>query len=272
MRKIFLFLQLAIPLFTIAQISDSAKREVKLEGAINFRDIGGYETKDGRYVKWGKIYRSAALNKLTEADIRKLQSLALARIADFRGPYEVKTAPDKMPTGVMRISLPAGSENIGDSAYMRKIAQQMRNDSFILQFYTKTTPFKARYKPLFQELLTLNKDSSLLFHCTAGKDRTGIAAALVLYALGVDETTIMQDYTATNYYRAAENEKAVNGMINAYGIDSTTARNMMAAKPGYLQATFTSIKNQYGSIDRYLKKEMGLNKKKLEKLRQLYLD
>jgi protein-tyrosine phosphatase len=272
MKKYLLLLLLFAPLLIVAQIADSSKRQVKLEGAINFRDIGGYTTKDGKHVKWGKIYRSAALSKLTDNDLQKLQNLSLACVADFRGPYEVKAAPDRLPAGTMLISLPAGSEKIGDSNYMKTWTQQLRNDSSLIKFYSTLGPFKARYKPLFDQLLTLNKDSALLFHCTAGKDRTGIAAALVLYALGVDEKTIMQDYLATNYYRAIENERAITGMIKGYGIDEKTARNMMAAREDYLQATFTSIKNQYGTIDIYLEKEMGLNKERMKRLRELYLD
>jgi len=273
MKRIFsLLLGICFFITVKAQIADSAKREIKLEGAINFRDIGGYATKDGRHVKWGKIYRSASLNKLTDDDLKKLQNLSLAYIADFRGPYEVQAAPDRVPANVTRISLPAGSETIGDSNYMKYMIQQMKKDSSLVTFYSTLSPFKERYKPVFDEMLHLDKDSAMLFHCTAGKDRTGIAAALILYSLGVDEKTIMQDYLATNYYRAAENEKAIGGMVKLYGLDESVARNMMAAKESYLEATFAAIKNQYGSVDNYLDKEMGLDKKKIKKIRALYLN
>lgn len=261
-----------LPLFLSAQIADSTKREVKLEGAINFRDIGGYETKDGKHVKWGKIYRSAALDKLTDHDLLTLHDKHLAVIADFRGPFEVKAAPDKLPVGANRISLPAGSEQIGDSNYAKVMMKQMANDSSLIGFYSDTHPFKDRYKPMFDDLLALDKDSALLFHCTAGKDRTGIAAALVLYALGVDEKNIMQDYLATNYYRTAENERVIAGMVKLYGLDEKMARNMMAAREDYLNATFTALTKQYGSIDAFLVKEMKLDKKKIKKLKQLYLE
>jgi protein-tyrosine phosphatase len=272
MKNYVLALIVIVPLSSMAQIADSSRREIKLEGVVNFRDLGGYATKDGRHVKWGKIYRSASLNRLTDADVKKLQGLSLARVADFRGPYEVAVAPDKLPSGALRISLPAGSENVGDSNYMRNMMRQVRNDSFMIAFYGVITPFKERYKPLFRELLTLNKDSSLLFHCTAGKDRTGIAAALVLYALGVNERTIMDDYLATNYYRSVENEKMINTMVKAYAIDEVRARNLMSAREDYLEATFASIKSKYGSLDNFLKTEMGLNRKKIKQLRRLYLD
>lgn len=269
----FAALLLTIQLHVSAQVADSAMREVKLQGAVNFRDIGGYATKDGKHVQWGRIYRSAALNHLTDADLDTLQKRAIAWIGDFRGPYEVKTAPDKIPAGATRVSLPAGSENIGDSTYMKTFVQQMNaGDSSLISFYSVTMPFKDRYKPLFDELLTLPKDSALLYHCTAGKDRTGIATALVLYTLGVDEQTIQADYLASNYYRAAENERSINGMVKMYGISETAARSMMGVKSEYLNATFAAIKQQYGSIDKFLQKELGLDKAKITKLRKLYLN
>ncbi len=273
MKLISFGLLLLLPFAGMSQIADSAKREIKLQGAINFRDVGGYTTTDGRHVKWGKIYRSATLDKLTSEDLKKIQNLSVNYVADFRGPYEVKQAPDKLPQGLTRVSLPAGSENIGDSNYMKSIMKNMAlGDSFIVGFYSNTTSFKNRYKPVFEELLQLNKDSALLFHCTAGKDRTGIAAALILYALGVSKDTIMQDYLATNYYRSAENERAIAGMVKNYGLNETVATSMMAAKANYLDATFKSIIRQYGSVDNFLATEMGMDKKKIKKLRQLYLD
>jgi protein-tyrosine phosphatase len=125
MGKNFLWLFIILPMAGMAQVRDSARREIKLQGAINFRDLGGYPTRDGGHVKWGRIYRSAALNNLTSDDLEKLRGLSLAFVADFRGPYEVKVAPDRLPANVTRLSLPAGSENIGDSSYMRNMIQRM---------------------------------------------------------------------------------------------------------------------------------------------------
>jgi protein-tyrosine phosphatase len=272
MKNIVLLFCSLLPLIANCQIADSVKREVKLEGAINFRDIGGYTTWDGKHVKWGKIYRAAALNKLTATDFNSLHKLSLAVIADFRGPYEVKAAPDLVPDGIQRISLPAGSENIGDSNYMKNMTRLQNRDSFLIAFYSDLTPFKERYTAVFDALLQLPKDSSLVFHCSAGKDRTGIAAALVLSALGVQEETIMQDYLATNYYRRKENERAIPAMIKMYGLSEATAKNMMAAREEYLQATFNSIKARYGSVNNYLEKEFGLTAQKTKLLRALYLE
>ena len=253
-----------------AQIADSSSREVKLQGAVNFRDIGGYATKNGKKVKMGLLYRSAALNTLTDADLAKLEALHIKYDFDFRGPYEVKTAPDKIPSGTTRISLPAGSENVGDSNYMKNMGKYMKSDSFLISFYTVLTPFKDRYTPLFDSLVSNTKASPMLFHCTAGKDRTGIAAALILYALGVDEQTIFDDYEATNYYRRNENAKSIAQMTKYYGLDEKIAQNLMGAKKDYIAATFATIRAKYGSIDVYLDKELGLTKKKINQLRTMY--
>ncbi|MEI6586766.1 MAG: tyrosine-protein phosphatase [Sediminibacterium sp.] len=272
--KSFIFLSI-FSIFSVcvnSQISDSIKRQVKLEGAINFRDIGGYENKNGKHIKWGKIYRSASLNGLTQNDLEILKKLALSYVIDFRGPFECKTAPDKIPANALYLNLPAGSENIGDSNYLKNMMRSIKNDSSMINFYSDLTPFKDRYKPMFDQLLKNNKDSAILFHCSAGKDRTGIAAALILYALGVDEKTIMDDYLATNFYRKNENEKAINAMVKMYRLDESAAKNMMSAKESYLNATFNAIKYKYGSIDNYLRDEMGLTNKKIKLLKSFYLE
>jgi protein-tyrosine phosphatase len=226
----------------------------------------------GKHVKWGKLYRSGELSHLTVMDIGKLQQLSLARVADFRGPFEVKAAPDKIPSGAVRISLPAGSEHTGDSTYMKRFLQSVRGDSGLIPFYSDISPFENRYKPLFNELLLVNKDSAVLFHCSAGKDRTGIASALILYSLGVDEKTIMEDYLASNYYRRNENEKAIKGMVQFYKVDEKLARDIMSVREDYIRATFTAIKSKYGSIDNYLQEVMGLTKEKRMFLQQKYLE
>jgi len=271
MKKTLLALFTLIITFHLsAQVADSSMREVKLQGAVNFRDLGGYKTKDGKTVKLGLLYRSAALNTLTDADVAKIASLNIKYDFDFRGPYEVKTAPDKIPTSTTRISLPAGSENVGDSTYMKNMAKYMKSDSFLISFYTVLTPYKDRYTPLFDSLISNKTASPILFHCTAGKDRTGIAAALILYALGVDEETIFNDYEATNYYRRNENAKAIAQMTKYYGLDEKMATNMMGAKREYIQATFATIKAQYGTMDNYLEKVLGLTPKKIKQLKAIY--
>jgi protein-tyrosine phosphatase len=271
MKNIFFgFLSFLLSIQLNAQIADSSVREVKLQGAVNFRDLGGYTTKDGKKVKMGLLYRSAALNALTDADVDKIAALNIKFDFDFRGPYEVKTAPDKIPTTTTRISLPAGSENVGDSVYQKNLQNMLKTDSFMSHFYTDLSPFKSRYEPLFDSLLNFKGNSNLVFHCTAGKDRTGIAAALILYALGVDKETIYDDYEATNYYRRNENIKAAYGMQLMYKLDKQTANTMLDANRDYIKSTFNQIEIDYGTIENYLFKIMRIDDSKIKLLRKYY--
>jgi protein-tyrosine phosphatase len=259
---------------TYAQIADSTKRHVVLQGAANFRDLGGYKTKSGKTVKWGKIYRSADISKLTDADVAVLEAKNIAYDIDFRGNQESAQAPDKVIPGVKYTLLPAGSDSLNTWIKDMVAAPKGKDvgDSLLTSFYGNTKYLSARYRPFFDQLLVVPDDKSLMFHCTAGKDRTGIAAALFLYSLGVPYKTIVEDYTATNYYRSAENVRSIKGMMGMLHVDETTARSMMAAKKEYLDATFTAINKQYGSIDNFIKNQLGLDNKELATLKSKYLE
>jgi protein-tyrosine phosphatase len=274
MKKLLLFLSLATP--ALAQTPDTvvfnSRRAVPLQGTSNFRDLGGYPAAGGKHVKWGHIYRSADISKLTDSDLQTLQSRHVALVCDLRGPQEYAQAPDRLPAGVRRLELPAGSEKI-DPRLLSGGAKTINRDSLMRAVYTTISFFPAKYKPMFDELLALPGDEALLFHCTAGKDRTGIGAALVLSALGVDRRTILRDYAATDTYWQAGREQSLQRMAQA-GLSAeavNAVRPLLAANPAYLAGTFAAIDKQYGSVDKYLGSEMGLTPKKLAALRAKYL-
>lgn len=274
MKKLFLFLCLSTP--ALAQTATDTlvfnpRRAVTLQGTSNFRDLGGYPAAGGKHVKWGHLYRSADISKLTDADLQALQSRHVALVCDLRGPQEVAQAPDRLPPGARRVELPAGSEKIDPRLMMG--GKNINRDSLMCAVYTNTSFFQAKYKPLFDELLALPGSEALLFHCTAGKDRTGIGAALVLAALGVDRQTILKDYAATDTYWQAGREQSLQRMAQA-GMSAEAiagVRPMLAANPAYLAGTFAAIDQQYGSMDKYLASQMDLTPKKLAALRAKYL-
>jgi protein-tyrosine phosphatase len=273
MKKLFLFLLFASP--ALAQTPDTVvfnpRRAVTLQGTSNFRDLGGYPAAGGKHVKWGHIYRSADISKLTDSDLQALQSRHVALVCDLRGPQEYAQAPDRLPAGVRRLELPAGSEKIDPR--LLSGGKSFNRDSLMRAVYTTISFFPAKYKPMFDELLALDNGQALLFHCTAGKDRTGIGAALVLSALGVDRRTILRDYVATDTYWQAGREQSLQRMAQA-GLSAeavNAVRPLLAANPAYLAGTFAAIDKQYGSVDKYLATEMGLTPKKLATLRTKYL-
>lgn len=271
MKKIqLLFVVICLAGGVRAQIADSAKRKVELQGAVNFRDLGGYTTKDGHHIKWGKVYRSADMSKLTDQDMIVLAERKITYDVDLRGTEESKQAPDRLNPNTDYILCPAGSDNVG--SMIQSFKGKTRGDSVMEAYYSNTTYLADRYKPFFGKLLAMPEDKSLVFHCTAGKDRTGIGAALLLYSLGVPYETIMEDYEASNYYRAVENEKMAKQMVQYMKINENVAKDVVTVKKEYLDATFTAIKKQYGSIDNYLKTQIGLTDKDIKELKARFLD
>jgi len=273
MKQLSIFL-LLFPVAAFSQVADSSQRQVKLKGAVNFRDLGGYKAAGGKHVRWDRVYRSADISKLSDSDMAVLQDRHIASVVDFRGTQESKQAPDRLNPGMDYILCPAGSDNtMGD--WMKTIAAiktESGGDSMMRVYYSKTEFLADRYKPFFDKLLALPDNQALLFHCTAGKDRTGIGAALLLYALGVPYDTIMADYTATNYYRAGENERMVRGMVQGMHIAEPLARGMMGAKREYLETSFAAIRKDYGSIDNFLQGPIGLDESRRKALREKFLE
>src|ERR1700691_1959828 len=139
MKKIvLLFTTILIAHAAFAQVADSAKRHVVLQGAANFRDIGGYTTADGHHVKWGEIYRSADISKLTDADLEILKGRKITYDVDLRGHSESAQAPDRINPGTDYILLPAGSDNLGN--WMKSITKVKGDggDSLMIAFYSNT--------------------------------------------------------------------------------------------------------------------------------------
>jgi protein-tyrosine phosphatase len=253
-----------------AQVADSAKRKVELQGAVNFRDLGGYATADGHHVKWGKVYRSADMSKLTNQDLAVLSTRKITYDVDLRGTEESKEAPDRLNPNTDYILCPAGSDSVGNM--MQSFKGKTSGDSVMEAYYSNTQYLAGRYKPFFGKLLGLPADKGLVFHCSAGKDRTGIGAALLLYSLGVPYNTIVDDYEASNYYRTAENEKMTRSMVQFMHINEGVAKDVLSVKKQYLDATFTAIKKQYGSVDNYLKTQIGLSDADIKSLKKKFLE
>ena len=262
LMNIFLF-----PIIVHAQ-KNVPQREVILEGAINFRDLGGYSNTEYRKIKWGKVYRSADISKLTDSDMEELKHRKIYTVIDFRGQSEAEKAPDRLLPGADYLLLPAGSGNTNDLAAFTK--DHVSGVNVMVDFYSDISFFREKYRPFFQKLLTLPDSSAILFHCTAGKDRTGIAAALLLYALDIPMETILSDYTSTNKYRKEENEQMINYMVSG-GVDRQMAIQIMDANPQYLQSTFNAIKKEYGSVELFLYKELGVGEEAKLILREKYL-
>ncbi len=267
MKRIVVIICLAIPFAVKAQLADSAQRLVHVQGALNFRDVGGYKTKDGKEVKWGKVYRSADVSRLTDSDLQLLEEKKIHTVVDFRGVKEAQQAPDRMLPGTDYTLCPAGSDSLPG---VKDLAGKMKNDSFLIGFYTNTEVFGARYKPLFDKLMALPEGESVMYHCTGGRDRTGMATALFLYALGVSQQTIEADFVASNVYLAPMNAGMYKKVAEASGMNEEQVKQAFLLKPELLRAMFAAIEQRYGSMDKFFEQELGIGKKELRELRAKY--
>jgi protein-tyrosine phosphatase len=267
MKKLMLACALMAPCISFAQLADSAKRVVRMQGTVNFRDAGGYATKDGKQVVWGKVYRSADVSRLTEQDLVTLEQRHIHTVIDFRGVKESAAAPDHLLPGTKYTLSPAGSDSLPGAA---QLIQQIKEGGFLDKFYSNTQYLGERYRPLFQQLLALPDGESLMYHCTGGRDRTGMATALFLYALGVPRETIEADYTASNVYLEPMNARMFKGLTTGTGLDESTVRKAMELKPEYLRGMFAAIVAKYGSVENFFEKELGMGPEQLQQLKKKY--
>jgi protein-tyrosine phosphatase len=242
-----------------------AERRIPLEGDPNFRDLGGYRTKDGRTVRWGRLYRSGELDALTDADLAAVDGLGIKLVCDLRAPSEINLAPDRAPTGAETISIPV-TDDAQDPVVIRE--QVLSGDVSALgepgELLTEAgkvfpTKYASEYSKVMERLMDTRYQPALV-HCSAGKDRAGLASALVLLTLGVPEKTVMQDYLLSNTFRQEENDRAVAGvqaLLDEEGVE--VIRWLVEVRPQYLQASLDTMRDEYGSIDAYLRKGLGIS-------------
>ena len=239
-------------------------RHLPMTEGYNFRDLGGYRTSDGKYVKWGKVFRSDDLHSLTSEDLHYLSAIPLISIVDFRSEEEINTQPDINPSSVKenyKYSISPGNLMGAVRTDMSKLTTEAV-DTLMMgmnELLVSDSSCIREYKEYFK-LLQNDSNVPLMFHCSAGKDRTGMGAALFFSALGVDEQTIIKDYLLSNVYLANKYAK--------YKTDNPNLSGLFEVKSEFLLAGLDKIKNDYGSIDNYLVKVLDVD---IQNLRDKYL-
>jgi protein-tyrosine phosphatase len=263
-------------MFLLAVLSDAAaaqgtpvEREVALEGAVNFRDMGGYATIDYRRIAMKRIYRAGDLSTLTDKDMEELKRRKVYTVVDFRSERERLAAPDRLLPNASYTQAPVGNCNLGNlHAFTGSFSS---GADAMLAFYSDVLLLKDACHPFFRSLLTLPDTSAIVIHCSDGKDRTGIAAALFLYILDIPMETIVVDYLATNICRKRANKDLLDSLVNRQGIEQKTANELVYASPLYLETMFGAIGRRYGSIDSFLYIELGMDEPTKLRLREKFL-
>lgn len=264
-------------------------RTIEVPHVTNFRDIGGYLTEGGKTVKHGQFYRCAGLSKLDESDFEILKDLNLKIIVDFRSKAEKEKEPDIVPpeceyyhySGIVTMDDPNDMVNkFGGSMDMKAAVMSILQKKidmpnpmeYLTGCYTTMAEYSQSFKALF-DLIKSNPDKPIAFHCSAGKDRTGVAAALILLSLGASEETAMEDYLLSNLHRKAENDGVIES-LKKYSSDEKflgVVRSMLEVNGELLNAYFSKVKELYGDWDNYFEKALGLSKADRRELKERYL-
>lgn len=271
----------------------AATRWLTLEGGKNFRDMGGYTTADGRQVRWGKLYRSGALAGLTDSDFEQIDDLDIGSVIDFRTTPEREAEPtqwrDKQ-TDIRSWNYDMNMAAFGQ-VFREPNLTPARVEAFMASMYPgMLESLTDHYITMFDTLAS--SEDAMVFHCTAGKDRTGIAGALILTALGVDRETIVADFMLSDvYYAQQADAMAAAGKMGKTAQQSSGVaaphnpaeammkklspeliKPLMGVRESYINSAFDAMTAKSGSVMTYIQEELQVSDAELAQLRDNLLE
>lgn len=258
--------------FMTFAINTQAQRNLNIENSPNFRTLAGIENKEGQKIKEGMIYRSGNFSKLTDNDVKIFNSLHINTIVDFRNDFEIEKDPDFIPVGqsiVTKRAVIGSIENKSMNQFMAVLANPKTTtkdiDSLMIEANKGFVTSIHDFVPFFDAVK--DKKEVVLFHCSAGKDRTGLASSLLLHILDVPKEEIMADYLRSNEAVAKTDLKK----YSSYGIPEEKMATLMGVKAPYLEAAWEGIEKKYGSIDAMLLQEFGIDSNTKQMIKSKYL-
>ena len=239
-------------------------RQVSLVGASNVRDLGGWPAAGG-HVRFGRVYRAAALSGLTVEDAGTLAALGVQTVCDLRGTAE-RAAGQTLLDGARIHSLPI-EPSVGASLRDILATREATGEDVLVLLRQAYTAYALDWAHCYRSIfdLLLREDGPLLFHCSAGKDRTGFGAALILTVLGTPREAVMQDYLASNRLWRGEADIAA-------GLPPDIGRKLLLVHPELLDAAFAAIEDSYGEFDRYAELQLGLDAARRGQLRERLIE
>jgi len=257
---------------------NSMTRVVALDGGINFRDIGGYINNQGRTVKWRKIMRCGHLANLSETDLDSLEQIGVSKIHDFRRKEEQEQSPS---CAIRAEFIDDYQISIGDISRFWEFlfGGELTADSshtLVVNSYRSCIEVVIPAFSCFMRHIVDNADNSSVFHCSAGKDRTGMAAALILSALDVPRETIIEDYMLTlEYYDSDRLIAIVEGHLRDAKVESWDREWLVpycSVHADNIVAFLEAIDENYGDVKNYLITALGLSQADLDKMQSCYLE
>ena len=271
----------------VTNVVSTPERHIVLDGQPNFRDLGGYETADGRTVKWGQVYRSGELPRLSDEDVATLEELEISTVVSFLTEKEIAArGPDRLPEGTAEVALPMEAGNLGD---LTAVANEARKTGDFSQVPSDINPeinrrlmveAQEHYAALLREIADPTS-RPLVFHCSHGVHRTGTASAILLSALGVPWETVREDYLLSNTYRWDEIEHRLTALRDLYAenngilpeeVDTTNMDAFYILQGAYIDAALEQAVEEYGSMEAYIRDGLGITDEEVGRLREELLE
>lgn len=251
--------------------------EIRLKSIVNIRDFEGIVTADGKSLKRGRFIRSSALYGLSKEDRRILfDEYRVRTIIDLRTEAEVKEKPDSYPDGVTYINIPLIDEATAGITHEQRQNRDLSAVPEMADLYRLVVTNEKsvkNFREIFRLILTSYEKGAVLWHCSEGKDRCGLVSALFLFLLGVEREEITANYLLTNLYNKRRARKYYY-LILLYKWNRQLAkkvRGMFLADVSFLDAALGAIDRKYGSMEKFLKNEVGITDAQREKLKRFYL-
>ncbi|MFD8543285.1 tyrosine-protein phosphatase [Streptomyces sp. NPDC059649] len=250
-----------------------AVHRIALQGAVNVRDLGGYRTGLGRHVRYGQVFRADGLGKLTDADVARLSELHLRTVVDFRVPLEVqREGADRLPDGPSALPRPVNDLGLyektmaaigtRDPAKQQELLGDGKAEALMRSIYRTFVTDRENRERFGQTLrdIAAHDRSPLLYHCTSGKDRTGWVSYLLLRTVGVPDHTATGDYLLSNELRAEADRETREALKKAGLMENPDLLiPLQEVREDYLRAALDQAEKDYGGLDGYLRKGLGLD-------------
>jgi protein-tyrosine phosphatase len=246
----------------------AAERRIPFEAVTNFRDLGGYPTRSGHRVRWGRLFRSDALHGMTEGDLAMYNELGLRAVYDLRGDVEIAERPNPMPSRRLPIVTSAAD---ADTSVAFEGTTNADGERVLANVYVAIIEHAATQIGELFSALAEPDGLPAVFHCHAGKDRTGLVAALLLEVLGVERESILDDYELTGRYRLrAQQDESFERMLNA-GLAPEAAAGVLTAPRWAMAAALDHLDREYRTAESYLTGPAAMTMPALQRLKDQLL-
>lgn len=231
----------------------AAERRLPMDGPVNFRDLGGYSGLDGRQVRWGRVFRSDRLDSTSSVDRQRISDMGITTVFDLRAAAEVAEAADHLPDGVTHVHLAMSSDGVRARTMMERIAAgdlvSFTSEQMVDGYLLMLEVFPGHIARVIESVAA---GETSVVHCTAGKDRTGITAMILLLICGVSDADILDDYELTNSFSVSRGEGFAD-TLRGHGLEPDDFATIWLAPRSVMKGTLLGFRDRWSDVAGYLR-------------------